>query len=84
MIGEGLRLSGRRSTANIWRKRAEPRRYQHRRELINYQYLGFAIVVRVSELAKYAEGIVGLDVFQQALAREKPFADRWVGRKFLQ
>jgi glutathione S-transferase len=54
--------------------------------LINYQYLGFAIDrTAYPKLAKYAEGIVALDVFRQALAREKPFAEQMgLDRKFLQ
>jgi glutathione S-transferase len=54
--------------------------------LINYQYLGFAIDrTAYPKLAKYTEGIVALDVFRQALAREKPFADQMgLDRKFLQ
>jgi glutathione S-transferase len=53
--------------------------------LINYQYLGFTIDRgEYPRLAKYAEAIVGLDPFQQALARERPFAEQMgLDRNFL-
>jgi glutathione S-transferase len=53
--------------------------------LINYQYLGFDIDrAKYPKLARYAEGIVGLDCFKHALAREAPFAEQMgLDRKFL-
>lgn len=45
--------------------------------LINYQYLGFTIDrAKYPKLAGYSDGIVGLDPFQKALARETPFAEQ--------
>jgi len=54
--------------------------------LINYQYLGFAIDrADYPELARYSAGIIATEVFRQALAREKPFAEQMgLDRKFLQ
>jgi glutathione S-transferase len=41
--------------------------------LINYQYLGFTIdPAKYPKLRKYTDGVVRLDAFQQALAREAP------------
>jgi glutathione S-transferase len=53
--------------------------------MINYQYLGFAIdPAKYPKLARYVEGIVGLDPFQRALANEQPFAEQMdLDRKFL-
>jgi glutathione S-transferase len=45
--------------------------------LINYQYLGFPIDRgRYPRLARYAQGVIGHDVFQRALAEERPFAEK--------
>jgi glutathione S-transferase len=53
--------------------------------LINYQYLGFAIeVATYPKLRKYSDGILGLDVFQMALAAETPVAQQLgLDRQFL-
>ena len=53
--------------------------------LINYQYLGFAIDrAKYPALAKYAEAIVALEPFRQALNEEKPFAAQMgLDRNFL-
>lgn len=53
--------------------------------LINYQYLGFAIDrAKYPKLAKYADGMIGLDPFQRALAAEAPFATQMgLDRQFL-
>ena len=45
--------------------------------LVNYQYLGFAIDRALyPHLADYAQRIAALDVVQQALAAERPFAEQ--------
>jgi glutathione S-transferase len=45
--------------------------------LINYQYLGFAIdKAKYPKLSKYAAGIIALEPFQRALSDEKPFAEK--------
>jgi len=53
--------------------------------LINYQYLGFAIdPEQYPRLARYASGIVRLDPFRRALALEAPFAEQMgLARGFL-
>ena len=53
--------------------------------LINYQYLGFTIDrAKYPKLVGYSEGIIGLDPFQEALAREIPFAEQMgLDRTFL-
>jgi glutathione S-transferase len=53
--------------------------------LVNYQYLGFAIDPgRYPRLARYARGVIGQDAFRQALANERPFAERMgLDRSFL-
>jgi glutathione S-transferase len=53
--------------------------------LINYQYLGFHIDrTAYPRLARYADGIIGLDAFRQALAKEAPFAEQMgLDRRFL-
>jgi glutathione S-transferase len=39
-----------------------------------YQYCGFTIdAARFPKLARYLREIIGVDVFQKALAQEKPF-----------
>jgi DNA-binding transcriptional MerR regulator len=44
--------------------------------LINFQYLGFAVDrAKYPKLASYAAGIVDLEPFKQALAKEAPFAE---------
>jgi glutathione S-transferase len=54
--------------------------------LINYQDLGFAIDrAAYPRLAKHADGIAPWMFFQEALVREKPFAEQMgLDRKFLQ
>jgi glutathione S-transferase len=54
--------------------------------LINYQYLGFAISkAKYPKLARYAAGIIALAPFRQALANEKPFAEQMgLARDFVQ
>src|ERR1700751_1865106 len=45
--------------------------------LINYQYLGFAIeAAKYPKLKTYCDGILGLDAFQTALAAEAPVAQQ--------
>jgi len=53
--------------------------------LILYYYLGFKIDAgQYPKLVKYFREIVGLDVFQRALAEEKPFAEQMgLDRSFL-
>src|SRR5262249_53148063 len=52
--------------------------------LINYQYLGFAIEAAYPKLKKYCDGIVGHDAFQTALAAEAPVAQQLgLSRQFL-
>jgi glutathione S-transferase len=42
-----------------------------------YQYCGFTIeAARYPKLARYVRDILGEDVFQRALAQEKPFAEQ--------
>lgn len=52
---------------------------------IVYQYLGFPIdAVRYPNLATYLRDMIRRDVFQQAIAAEKPFADQMhLSREFL-
>ena len=53
--------------------------------LINYQYLGFAIeAAKYPKLKTYCDGILGLDAFQKALAAEAPLAQQFgLNRHFL-
>jgi glutathione S-transferase len=53
--------------------------------LILYYYLGFTIDAgQYPKLVKYFREIVGIDVFQRALAEEKPFAEQMgLDRSFL-
>jgi len=53
--------------------------------LINYQYLGFAIeAAKYPKLKKYADSIIDLDPFRKALAAEAPVAEQLgLDRKFL-
>ncbi len=53
--------------------------------LINYQYLGFAIEsARYPRLARYVDGIIALPPFRQVLAAEQPFAEQMgLDRAFL-
>jgi glutathione S-transferase len=53
--------------------------------LINYQYLGFTIdPAKYPKLRKYAEGVIKLDPFKQALEREAPMAAQFgLDRSFL-
>jgi glutathione S-transferase len=53
--------------------------------LINYQYLGFAIEAeKYPKLKKYNDGILCLDAFQRALAVEAPVAQQFgLDRQFL-
>jgi glutathione S-transferase len=53
--------------------------------LINYQYLGFAIdPAKYPKLAQYADGIVKLEPFKQALQRETPIVAQFgLDRSFL-
>ena len=44
---------------------------------IVYQYIGFPVDAgRYPQLARYLRGIIALEVFQRALADEKPFVDQ--------
>ena len=54
--------------------------------MINYQYLGFAIDRgRYPRLATYVRGVVGHEAFQRALATEQPFAEQMgLDRTFLE
>jgi glutathione S-transferase len=53
--------------------------------LINYQYLGFAIDSdRYPRLARYSRRMIGQDAFRLALATERPFAEQMgLDRRFL-
>ena len=53
--------------------------------LINYQYLGFAIdAAAYPKLSRYANDIAALDVFRTTLANERPFAEQMgLDRRFL-
>lgn len=53
--------------------------------LINYQYLGFAIeAAKYPKLRRYSDGILGLEVFQTALTAEAPVAQQLgLDRQFL-
>jgi glutathione S-transferase len=53
--------------------------------LINYQYLGFAIeAAKYPKLRRYSDGILSLEAFQKALAAEAPVAQQLgLDRRFL-
>jgi glutathione S-transferase len=53
---------------------------------LTYQYMGFPISAdRYPKLSKYLADIIGLDLFQRAIAREKPFVEQMgLDRSFLQ